>query len=51
MKAVVLLLLIHCLLLLAFCGDSVFGPCLVIQYFVIQYFVMLPTLEKVEEAY
>ena len=34
-KAVVLLLLIYCLLLLPFfVGGSVFGPCFVIQYFV-----------------
>ena len=34
-KAVVLLLLIHCLLLLPlFCGGFVFGPCFVVQYLV-----------------
>ena len=37
-KAVVLMLLIHCLLGLPFCGVSVFGPCFVIQYFVSFYF-------------
>ena len=48
-KAMVLLLLIRCLLLLSLCGSFVFGPCFVMQYLV--YIISLGKRELVAFLY